>query len=275
MIYEECALKDDMTDFEPYFDQFIESNLFFTCVSLEDKDVDGMMDLCKRGNLKLLAPLIQRSKDKNPGDKDKYTILHCATEHGHLNIVQYLLPLLKNKLPKTGLRTLSNGFTVRSETPLHLATRNGHLSIIEFMVPHLNGDINPARGDGMTVLHVAAIYGHINIVTFYTSNLDNPNPGMISNDEFRGRTPLHHAAQQGHLEVVKHLCNLLQNKNPSDDNARSTPLHWAANYGHINIEKYLVTFLDNKHPKSRSGRTPLDYAKDEGKTEVVNFLENL
>ena len=272
MIYEECALNEDITDFEPYFEQFKECNLG-QCVLLEGKDVDKMMDLCKRGNLKLLAPLIQRSKDKNPGDKDKYTILHCATEHGHLNIVQYLLPLLKNKLPKTGLRTLSNGFTVRSETPLHLATRNGHLSIIEFMVPHLNGDINPARGDGSTVLHLAAGLGHLNIVAFYASRLDNPNPQMISisNENFRGWTPLHYAALIGCLEVAKHLCNLLEDKNPIANDGL-TPLHVAALYGHLSIIECLVPHLDGDiNPAKDNAFTVLHVAALQGHLNVVAF----
>ena len=278
-MYDECTLKGDMTDIEPYFDQFVEF-IQHKVESPEAKAVPRMMDLCKQGNLRLLTPLIQRSKDKNPGDKDKYTILHCAAEHGQLKIVQYLVPLLNDKLPKTVTRkypsTLGGTITIDNETPLHRAALNGHLSIIEFMVPHLNDDINPARGDGVTVLHNAAHFGHLNIVAYYTSILDNPNPGRISNDAYRGRTPLHLAAQQGHLEVVKHLCNLLEVKNPIDDDG-TTPLHMAAQLGHIDSVKYLVQFLDNKHPKSGikyNYRTPLDWAREKGKTEVVNFLQN-
>merc|ERR1712004_644553 len=146
------------------------------------------------------------------------------------------------------------------------------MGVIEFLVPHLNGDINPAKGNGLTVLHDAAYFGHLKVVAYYTGILDNPNPGNISYDAFRGWTPLHYAVSRGHLEVVKHFCNLLEDKNPSDDNG-FTPLHRAASNGHIDIVKYLVTFSDNKHPKA--GRlTPLDLAKKEGKTEVVTFLEN-
>ena len=79
-----------MTDIEPVLDQFVEC--------FQDKVLARMMNLCKRGNLKLLSPLIQRSNDKNPGDKHKYTILHCAAEHSQLEIVQYLLPLFKPKV---------------------------------------------------------------------------------------------------------------------------------------------------------------------------------
>ena len=225
-------------------------------------------------------------EDKNIQNEDKYTLLHCAAEFGRLDVVEYLIPLLNEKMPKTGTITVrsaddaygSNTGPKRVDkvTPLHVAAEKGHLSIIEFILPYLNCDINPARGDGKTVLDVAALWGHLSVVAFYTSKLDNPNPGKISNDKFEGRTPLHYAAQEGHLEVVKHLCNLLQDKNPRDANG-ATPLHLAAQHGEIHTLKYLVQFVENKNLKTGSFwnyRTPLDLAKACGKTEVVNFLQN-
>jgi len=241
---------------------------------------ENMFELCKKGSLLgLLNPLLEDLKDKNPGDEDKYTLMHCAAEHGQLNIVEYLVPLLilDDKNPKAGPREYPNGLTLDQVTPLHLAACAGNLPVIEFLVPHLNGDINPATSDGFTVLHYAAFFGHLNVVAYYTGILDNPNPGLISNNASRGMTPLHYAALEGHLEVVKHFCNLLEDKNPSDDNG-DTPLHIAASAGHIEIVKYLVQYLDNKHPKAGSYwnyETPLDLAKKKGHTEVVNFLENL
>ena len=238
---------------------------------------ENMFELCKKGSLLgLLNPLLEDLEDKNPGDKDKYTLMHCAAEYDQLNIVEYLVPLLDDKNPKAGRRKYANGFTWDQVTPLHLAAWAEHLPVIEFLVPHLNGDINPARTNGWTVLHDAAYFGHLNVVAYYTGILDNPNPG-VSNDDNRGWTPLHHAAQRGHLEVVKHFCNLLEDKNPSDDNG-FTPLHSAARNGHIDIVKYLVQFLDNKHPRTGSYwdfESPLFMAMKLGKTEVVNFLENL
>ena len=243
---------------------------------------DTLFHLSRKGSLVWLKPLLEDLEDKNPGDKDKYTLMHCAAEHGQLNIVKYLVPLLDDKNSKAGPRKYPKlGFTEDQVTPLHLAAWEGHLPVIEFLVPHLNGDINPAKADGFTVLHDAAFFGHLNVVAYFTTFwLDNPNPGQISNNvssPFRGRTPLHEAAESGHLKVVKHLCNLLQNKNPSDDNGY-TPLHSAALNGHIDIVKYLVQFLDNKHPRTGSYwdfESPLFMAMKLGKTEVVNFLENL
>ena len=45
-----------MTDIEPVLDQFVEC--------FQDKVLARMMDLCKRGNLKLLTPLIQKINPK-------------------------------------------------------------------------------------------------------------------------------------------------------------------------------------------------------------------
>ena len=137
---------------------------------------ENMFEMCKKGLLDLLKLHLEDLEDKNPGDEDKYTLLHCAAEHGHLNIVEYVVPLLNDINPRTAVNLHSKG--ADQETPLHLAAKRGHLHIVEFL-EHLNHDINPANGYGWTVLHEAALYGHLNVVAFYTAKLDNPNPGQI------------------------------------------------------------------------------------------------
>ena len=114
------------------------------------KYVEIMFSLCKKGKLNLLKPLLQDLEDKNLQDKYKYTLLHSAAEHGQLNIVEYLVPLLVDKNPKAGPEKYG-GLVIHAEmTPLQLAARKGHLSVIEFMVPHLNGDINTAKDTSNT-----------------------------------------------------------------------------------------------------------------------------
>ena len=108
-------------------------------------------------------------------------------------------------------------------TPLHLAAQSGHLDVIEYMSSFVK-DINQADSYGWTPIHLAAEYGHIDVVKWYTKNLDDPNPGLLSNDEFNGSTPMHSAAKNGHFDIVKFLASLLTDKNPSDDNG-ATPLH--------------------------------------------------
>ena len=57
---------------------------------------ENMFEMCKKGLLDLLKLHLEDLEDKNPGDKDMYTLLHCAAEHGHFNIVEYLVPLLND-----------------------------------------------------------------------------------------------------------------------------------------------------------------------------------
>ena len=113
-------------------------------------------------------------------------------------------------------------------------------------------------------------------MSIYTTKLPNPNPGKLTNDQFRVRTPLHEASQRGHLPVVQHICSLIEDKNPKDSNDH-TPLHLAALCGHLDTVKFLVKHVEDKHPKNGAcwgQRTPLDYAKEEGHSEIVKFLTN-
>ena len=83
------------------------------------------------------------------------------------------------------------------------------------------------------------------------------------------------AAEFGHLLVVQHICSLLEDKNPKDAND-FTPRHLGAHFGHLEIVKYLVQHVKDKHPKDGvywGQKTPLDWAKQKGHSEVVNFLK--
>ena len=87
----------------------------------------------------------------------------------------------------------------------------------------------------------------------------------------------HWAAFNGHLEIVKHLVQFLDDKNPADKDGQ-TPLHWAATHCHLDIVKHLVPFLKDVNPRTNSkslrpNKTPFDFAKENGKTEVVEILK--
>ena len=127
-------MNDDLTQFLPYQEMF-EEVVSSKYTSASDK----MFYLCKKGYINMLKPLLQDSDDKNPQDDDKYTILHCAVEHGHFKIVEHLVPLLNEKNPCAGPRKYSNGDFYKEMTPLRLATLNKNLPIIKLIAPHVNG----------------------------------------------------------------------------------------------------------------------------------------
>ena len=235
-------------------------------------DIEGLCIAAGNGRLDQVIDYLQYSEDKNPQKANGLTPLHFAANRGQLNVVQFILPLIRDKNPKAGPQRM---------TPLHEAALNGHLNVVKYLLENIEGDTNPAMSDGHTVLHLAAQNGHLNVVSFYTNRLTtpiasrlSPNPGQLSNDRFKGRTPLHVAAQNGHIDVVHHIAALLFNKNPSDSEG-FTPLHSAAINGHLKVVQYIVQNLRDIHPKTGAyweQKTPLDFATEAGQSEIVAFL---
>ena len=234
---------------------------------LIEQNKQRLWNTAGNGQLCQYEKCVHYSVNKNPRNEGGLTPLHFAAQRGHLNVVNFIVPLLRDKNPKAGRQW-------QSRTPLHLAAMDGHLEVVQYFVEKIAGDINPAQSDGQTVLHLAAQHGHLNVVSFYTDRLSDPNPGQLSNDRFRGRSPLHVAAQNGHLAVVQHIVALLQNKNPKDQND-FTPLHSATINGHLEVVKYIVQHVADIHPKTGvywEQRTPLDFANEAGHSEIVAFL---
>ena len=232
----------------------------------ESKGQTPLHAAAEKGRIHIVEHFCAFLSEKNPPDQYGITPLHLASFRGKLNVVKKLMHFVGNKLP----------FTPNGITPLHSAAIGGRMSVIEYLIQFVD-DINPSLYDGKTVLHLAAESGHLNIVTFYSKLLKDYNPGQLSDDEYRGRTPLHYSAQYGHVNVVKFLCGLLSRKNPPDTEG-VTPLHMAAISGHLEVVVEITQFTINKNPKSGSYwnyKTPLDWAKEQGRIEVVNYLENV
>ena len=51
------------------------------------------------------------------------------------------------------------------------------------------------------------------------------------------------------------------------------PIHWSASYGGLEATKYLITKVNKTQPKNNYGKTPLDFARENIRIEVVKFLE--
>ena len=66
-------------------------------------DLFPVFDAAEKGQLKRLKKLLQNSEDKNPQDNNGETLLHHASGNGHLNVVKFIIPFLRDKNPKEGL----------------------------------------------------------------------------------------------------------------------------------------------------------------------------
>ncbi len=83
-----------------------------------------------------------------------------------------------------------------------------------------------------------------------------------------------YAASGGHFEILKRL---LAAGAHVDERSRMhlTPLMWAARNGHLLNVKYLLEKGADVSAVDRDGKTAIDLARDQGRTEIVNFLDHV
>ncbi len=146
-----------------------------------------------------------------------------------------------------------------------------------------NGDYNQAKkqienykevlGDapygGWEVLHFAAFWGAKEIALQSIQNRDDVNKASLS-----GETPLLHAAAQGEREIVDLLLGHGANPNIHANQERWTPLTRAANKNALEICQSLISHGADINAQTRSGRTALHNASQQGDFEMVKLLVN-
>ena len=233
--------------------------------------------------------MTQKSKDLNG-----WTLLHYASEGGHMNIVEYLITELLcdpticdnyGSLPLHiaclhGHLNLTKHFTteqncdpksqdLNGRTPLHHASEGGHMNIVEYLITELHCDPTIRDIGCHLPLHIACYFGHLNIAKYFITE-QNCDPKI---QDLNGQTLLHHASAGGHMNIVEYLITELHCDPTILDNNGSLPLHYACRDGHLNLTKYFIT-EQNCDPKSQDsiGWTPLHLASEGGHMNIVEYL---
>ena len=209
-----------------------------------------LIGLCTNANLPALKDFItkQRLNPSEVKDSSGFTLLHLACQHGHLDIVQYLIKD-QNCSPET---TTPNG-----HTPLHIACKSGHLHVVKYLITDHKCNPHCTDNDGYTPLHATSESGNIETVKYLITE-QGCDPQVSDNI---GNTPLHYASESGHLDIVQYLITEF-NCEPQKSNSRgSIPLHFACKGGQTAVARYLI---DERHcdPNSTNkfGCTSLDVA---------------
>ncbi len=98
-------------------------------------------------------------------DSDKKTAFPYACLNGHVEIAEYLLKIIRERLGKEEMIKVLNKRDKGGQTSLFLAAWKGHVQVVSFLLSLNETDANISQKlTGMTSLHVACSGGHLEVV---------------------------------------------------------------------------------------------------------------
>jgi len=178
--------------------------------------------------------------DLNSSDRNGYTALHNAVQHGRKDVVVLLVGKGADIQARTHL----------GESPLDVAATYDNAEAAEVLLAH-GADPNVAGGGGCTALHYAAksFKGGKDVAELLLRH-----GAKVDAEDDEGWTPLHLAAREGNAEVVELLI-----RNGADVNATPrvslgsvlfgrreagprTPLYQAVESGHKDVAELLLAY---------------------------------
>ena len=149
------------------------------------------------------------------------------------------------------------------------ATRRGDTAVVRSLIDD-GGDVNVARGDGMTALHLAARRGHDEIAQLLIA----ASAELEAGTRIGNYTPLHLASREGHAQIVQILLRAGSNADAVTTNTGVTALHLAA--AAINGTDAVAALLDHGADvnalESSAGQTPMMFATGSNRVEAVSLL---
>lgn len=168
-------------------------------------------------------------------------------------------------------------------TAFHWAARLGMYRRVERMLGCLRHNAStPADnfvqirdGEGDTALNLAAAWGHVDVCRLLIEH-----GALVEAPDSTGNTPLHIAANYAYLDLVRLLLEY-----PAADGFNAAPLrcsirnnqgqialHRAAYWGHAEVCQLLLDHGALVDEADNDGQTPLQLAKEERKSDVVDIL---
>ncbi|XP_028258089.1 ankyrin repeat and death domain-containing protein 1A isoform X3 [Parambassis ranga] len=209
------------------------------------------------GHLKLLQTLVSCGAKLNSENKDGLSILHCAAQRGHIEVLKFIMEELEDfcldKADKSG------------KTALHLAAEHGQLEVIEYLIG-MGCTHGLKDKEENTAMHLAAKQGHTDVLQkIAETGVD------IDERNIDGLTALHLAANGGRYECVKLLlasgCNV-----DAHTNNNMTALHYVAQHGFNREANLLLEAGVNVDTVNNQHITPLHLAVINHHKGVINLL---
>jgi len=230
--------------------------------------------LCKKGDDESLKAFLERGADIQTTDHHGGTPLHIAAKHS-FKCLKQLLVHIEEKLTRAQRIDFLNRSNHIGHSSLHVACGKGNADAVEALVKAGAKLAIPAVKDSMSYpLHFAAQYNRHECISAISRKYGylNPDPHDAEKEEDKrrglnspdasGDTPLIIAVKNQHVKSA--LALLLEFADPNCPNPSSldSPLHVAARECDITLVQLLFVFGADAAPKNRSGKTPLEEAKE-------------
>jgi len=220
----------------------------------------------REGNIATAKFLLEKGADPEARDQKGLLPIHYAAQKGDMEMVETLLPSLKNINDALGItqNTKVTFLTERAITPLSFAAMSGNADLVKLLLER-GADPTMASTKGRLPLHYAAISGNAEMIKLLM-----PLTNDLDQQDALGHTPLNYAVIGKHSAAV----NLLIEKGAKADipaKDGSLPLHDAVYFGNVEIAKALIPLTPNINQPHKH-LTPLLIALKNNKNEVAKLL---
>ena len=149
------------------------------------------------------------------------------------------------------------------------ACADGHLHIAKVMLEKGKVDVECQSLSGGTAFMFAAQGGHVEVLKYLRSK-----GADVNVRDYGGSTPFLEAARVGRLNAIEYLSGTGECDMTARDSQGWTALHAAACYGFLDCVRVLIQKGLSKDVKDIDDKTPIDWAIECEREEVVNLLTN-
>ena len=258
-----------------------------------------------RGNSYQVRTLLEAGANPNTVNKAWWSPLADASALGHDDVVKILLdngayietrddqnrtPLhtsvVSNKYSCTKLLLEYGAYSSPQDnarcTPLEKAVfggLDGNMGMATLLIQH-GAKLELKNGNGYTPLYRAVVERQLDYVTFLQEN-----GADMNTTNHDGWTPLDEACFGGRLKAVKLFLKMGANTEavstrgvlPGRDGKEQgwTPIMRAAWQGHIKVTRCIIEAGANIHCKTQHGRTASTIAREHGKDDLFEYLQQI
>lgn len=177
-------------------------------------------------------------------------------------------PLLISTLLKAGCDKYQESRFLK--TPLQIAASHGYLSCLKTLIERGGCDPERKRKSGWTTIFDALVWDRFECCKYLLEE-QGCNVRHLNND---GESVLHVASKNGSVSCLRFLLDVCELKHFVNMKCSKgfTPLQMAAEKGHLEIVQILVDFGCDKQISSKTGKSALEIAEQEGHFDVATFL---